>query len=84
MTTLNTKINKFISQINFEADGSIFLTIQREFEITLEDNSVVKVPHTGERVKLEVDDPNTELVASHFAPAFFYYWDNFKQGTLIN
>lgn len=82
MENLQAKVNKFIEQINFNADGSLHITIQQEFEITMEDGSITKVPHKGERIKLEVDDPNAETIAGIFYPAFQQYWAWYKQNNL--
>lgn len=79
MSNLVTKLNKFIKQIEFNADGSLYITIQQEFEITLEDGNITKVPHQGERIRLEIDDPNAEAVAGIFYPAFQQYWIWYKQ-----
>lgn len=79
MENLQAKINKFIKQIEFNPDGSLYITLQQEFEITMEDKSITKVPHQGERIKLEVDDPNAEVVAGIFYPAFQQYWLWYKE-----
>jgi hypothetical protein len=79
MSNLTTKLNKFIKQIEFNADGSLSITIQQEFEINLENGDIVKVPHQGERVRLEIDDPNAESVAGIFYPAFQQYWLWYKE-----
>lgn len=80
MENLTAKVNQFIRSIDFEPDGSLFIALQKEFEITLPEGEIKKLPYDTERLKLEIDDPRTEEIMGFFAPAVRGYWEYLKTG----